>query len=106
MKWFDYIFKNTEPPLWLRRLNYISLAGVIAWPLAAFTSIFLYDNPNSDFPHRRLYFILLNTYPLILLILSFLSFKLSRRSPVLAAILPSIPITAYAIVIGFMFFAG
>jgi hypothetical protein len=98
MRWFNFIFKNTELPLWLRRLNYISLAGVVAWPLIAFTSLFLFDDPNVEFQRQLTYFILMNLYPVFLFLISFLSFKAYRLSPLVAALLPSIPILAYAIV--------
>src|SRR5579871_2125267 len=106
MSFFSYIFKNTELPLWLRRLNYISLAGVIAWPLIAFGSLFMFDDPNGNYHTRLIYFVLLNLYPVYLLLLTFLSFKLYRLSPLIAAILPCIPIATYAaIVVLFVFFA-
>ena len=70
MRWFNYIFKNTELPLWLRRLNYISLAGVVAWPLIAFGSLFMFDDPNGNYKTRMTWFILLNLYPAYLLLIT------------------------------------
>jgi hypothetical protein len=105
MKLFDYIFKNEELPLWIRRLNYISLAGVIAWPLVAFGSLFMTDDPNTDTNHVLVWMLLLDAYPLYLLILSYASFKLFRFSPVASAILACIPIACYVVLLSFFVFA-
>ena len=98
MRWFDYVFQNTESPQWLRRLNYISLAGILAWPLIAISSLFTFNLPKNDFQWWLIYLILINIYPVYLLVISFLSFKVYRISPVVAAILPSIPLLGYVIV--------
>ena len=65
-------------PKWLLRLNYISLAGIIAWPLVCFCSLFMFDDPHIDVHQTTIWFILLNCYPVLLVLLSWLSFRTFR----------------------------
>ena len=105
MNLWNPIFKNQTHPKWLVRLNYISLAGIVAWPFVAFISIFLLDHPTNP---RATYFYIffLDTYPITLLLLTWLSFKTYPTSKVLATAFPMIPILLYAFVIGKLIFEG
>src|SRR5579872_3427450 len=103
MNLWNYIFHNQTHPKWLVRLNYISLAGIVAWPLVAFTSIFLLDHPTNLLT-TYFYIFLIDTYPIPLLLLTWLSFKLYPFSRVLAAAFPMIPILLYGFGIGMMIF--
>ncbi len=106
MRLINYLFRNKELPLWFRRLNYISLAGACGWPLVFFVSLFMFDDPNANVNKRTVYWILINCYPIFLLILSLISYKLFRRSPIVAAIFPSIPIACYGILLGLIALVG
>ena len=99
--YYNFIFFQDRLPKWIVRLNYVSLAGIIPWPLVAFASIFIFDNPQ-DMNTAYLEFFLLTGYPIILLIITFFSFKLFPFSKGIAAALPIIPILLYIFVIGYM----
>jgi hypothetical protein len=106
MRLYNYFFHNDLLPKWLLLLNKISLFGILAWPLVLFASLFMFDNPNVNMRKMTIYCILLNCYPLALILLSFLSYKLYSINPILAAVFPAIPVLLYlCIVILVMFFA-
>lgn len=103
---YNYFFHNDQLPKWLLLLNKISLCGILAWPLVLFASLFMFDNPNVNVRKMKVYFILLNCYPLALILMSWLSFKLYAVNPLLSAVFPAIPVLTYCcIVILVMFFA-
>ncbi|MBK6965842.1 MAG: hypothetical protein IPH20_18425 [Bacteroidales bacterium] len=42
-----YVILPPQLPLWLKLLNFINLAPVLAWPLVFFSSVFFFDAPES-----------------------------------------------------------
>jgi len=98
MKFWNHIFKNKTHPKWLVRLNNISLSGIFLWPFVLFISIFLFDHP-TNLKATYGYFFLINSYPIALLLLTWLSFKVYPTSKILAATFPIIPIIVYAIAV-------
>lgn len=86
-------------PAWLRTLNRISLAGIIASPVIFFMSIFIFDNPQNLLIAIMM-FLLLNSYSAIVLALSFMSYSIYPTNRWLATLLPLIPIAGYIYFIG------
>ena len=106
MRLYYYFFHNHLLPNWFLLLNKISLCGILDWPLVLFASLFLFDNPHANAQKMKLYFILMNCYPLALILLSWLSFQLFAVNPIFAAVFPAIPVLVYCgIVIVVLFFA-
>ncbi|MBS1661669.1 MAG: hypothetical protein JST68_11540 [Bacteroidetes bacterium] len=60
-----------------------------------FGCLFMFDDPNVNVPKMAIYCILVNCYPLALVLLSWLSFKLYGVNPILATVLPVITILIY-----------
>jgi len=102
---FNFIFRNKDLPRWIVNLNYICLAGIIAWPLVLFVSIFLFDHPNN-LAQTYLIFILMNCYPLVLIVLTWFSFKTFRFNRILSALFPLVVICGYLFVLFMMLFFG
>ena len=95
LDWFyNYVFKQHELPSWIIRLNLGSLAGILAWPFVFFGSIFMFDNPPDGEP-VELYFILLNCYPFLLILMTFCSYKLFKFNRIISALLPAISLGFY-----------
>ncbi|MDP4217561.1 MAG: hypothetical protein Q8927_15275 [Bacteroidota bacterium] len=94
MNIFNYIFKNEELPRWIVLLNYACLSGIFIWPIIVFASVFMFDNP-SDENKTYVQVILIDSYPLLLMLITFVSFKIFRLSKLISAMLPSIVILAY-----------
>jgi len=91
---YNYVFKQNELPSWIIYLNLGSLAGILAWPLVFFGSMFMFDNPH-DGDDTFLHFILLNCYPLLLILITFCSYKLFKASRIISALLPILPLVFY-----------
>jgi len=91
---FDFVFKNEGLPRWIVFLNYASLLGIVAWPFVVFGSIFMFDHPKN-FNNTALLVLLVDCYPLYLLVLTYFSFRLFRFSKLVSALLPLIPLTGY-----------
>ena len=94
MNLWNYIFKNQGLPKWIVYLNYASLSAIFVWPLVFFCSIFMFDNPDNV---NMTYFgfILINCYPILLILLSYLSFRIFYLSKVVSAVLPTITLLVY-----------
>jgi|SRR5579863_2505952 len=95
---YNYVFKNQDLPNWIVNLNYGSLVGVAACPLVFLGSLFMWDDPKVEGP-SFLFFVLLNCYSFILILITFCSFKLFKLSPIISAILPSMVIVFYIFMI-------
>lgn len=78
-------------PTWLVVLNYFSLFPVLFWPFVFLASIFFFDNPPS-FMHAAVQFSIIICYPLYLIGLIVLSFKIYRSHMIISAIIPLITI--------------
>jgi len=93
-RFYNYVFKQGELPSWIIYLNLGSLAGILAWPLVFFGSMFMFDNP-SDEENTFSHFILLNCYPLLLILITFCSYKLFKVNRIISVLLPAISIVFY-----------
>jgi hypothetical protein len=96
LDWFyNYVFKQDKLPSWIIYLNLGSLLGILAWPVVFFGSMVMHypqdENPNF------LYFILLNCYPFLLIIMTFCSYKLFRMNRIVSALLPVTSLVFYLI---------
>ena len=80
-------FRAADIPLWFKILNLVILIPILLCPFVFFTTIFFFDNPKNIFL-AFLLFILVNTYPVYLLLLAFGNYKLYRRSKLLSLVLP------------------
>src|SRR5690349_3586915 len=74
-------------PKWFVYLTNISLSPLLLWPLVFFSSIFLFDNPH-DLVKTFAVFILMNSYPVWLIALVFLSRKLFFKVRIVALAIP------------------
>jgi len=95
---FNFIFKNNDLPRWIVKLNQISLAGIFAWPFVLFVSIFLFDHPQN-LGQTYLIFFLINCYPVVLMMLTFFSYKVFHLNRLISALFPLLAICAYVFVI-------
>jgi hypothetical protein len=95
-------FLKPKLPSWIIALNYIALIPALVWPIVFFASIFMFDNPKNA-GATFLLFLLINSYPLILLANMHFSFMLFNKNKVLSAILPLIPLVAFSYLIYFLF---
>jgi len=94
---YHYVFYQRDLPNWIVNLNYGSLMGIIAWPLIFFASIFLFDSHNTHQAYRE--FFLLNLYPFILILITFISYKVFKFNRIIAAILPLSVIGFYIVIV-------
>jgi hypothetical protein len=88
------VFQQKDRPRWLKILNWISLAGLLATPLIFFGSIFMFDNPDN-FLQTFLFFLAINSYSIIIFLFSWLSYKIYPVEKWLGALFPLIPIIGY-----------
>jgi hypothetical protein len=75
-------------PIWLVIFNYLTLIPIIVWPFVLYISIFMFDNPEN-LSLTFLFFILINSYPIVLIGSMILSFKLFKTTKKVAILLPS-----------------
>ena len=81
-----YLYAS-ELPLWFKIFNSIFLLFILIWPLVAYMSIFLLDNPENLFL-TWIFIFALNAYPLYILILVELNSRLFIKNKMLGLILP------------------
>jgi len=91
-------FFNTDGlPTWFIIVNILNLALILAWPIVAFMSVFMLDKPNPSI-WIILSYILINVYPLFLILNLILTFKLYKRNKTIAIILTVLPLLFATIV--------
>ncbi|PWJ29985.1 hypothetical protein BC781_1302 [Sediminitomix flava] len=95
---FEDLFLPDNIPIWFFVFNYLTLISILAWPFILFGSIFIFDNPPNLFV-GILFFLLINSYPLIQLGLIVLSFWLYEDYKMIAIL---IPILVYGFVLRFV----
>jgi hypothetical protein len=93
-KTLPIIFNRPDLPWSIRILNYSTLLIVLIWPLIFFGSIFMFDNPKYLFP-TFLLFILINSYPFMLIGLIYLSFELFKKRPLISVFIPIILLSGF-----------
>lgn len=96
-KTLPIIFNRPDIPWSIKILNYSTLLIILIWPLVFFGSIFMFANPDYLFL-TFLLFILINSYPFIIIGLIYLSFKLYKKQPLISASIPVI------LLVGFLYF--
>ncbi len=77
-------------------LRIISLLPILAWPFVFFGSIFMFDDPNANLNLRWLLFILINGYPVILILNLLLANWCYNRNLYVSYALVSWPILLFA----------
>ncbi len=87
-------FRRPHLPRWYTAFLTISLLPILAWPLVALSSIFLFDSGNvaKTMPIA----IALDCYPLYIIGLRKLSLLAFKKSQALAAVIASIPLVPAA----------
>jgi hypothetical protein len=80
-------FKSDKLPRWFKFLNLSILLPILLWPLIFFTTIFFFDNP-SNLIMIFILFIIVNAYPIYLIILVLINAKLYTWNKWLGLILP------------------
>lgn len=85
-KFYPYINPSIRMgyPKWFTRINSLSILPIYVWPGFFYFTIFLFDNPETTVWE----FILLNSYPVWLLLLSRLSYLLFKKSVLIATLIP------------------
>lgn len=90
---------------WFSRLNTISLLPIILWPLIFFGSIFLFDNPQNVL-FTFFILILMNSYPLLFLALSALSYRLFKVGRIVGIFIPVLTIIGSVVLLIYLFSGG
>jgi len=94
---YYYIFQQQNLPTWIVYLNYASLIGIFAWPIVTFMSIFLSDSPSSNFTGFD--YLLIVSYPIGLILVTFVSFKIFKLNKAISASLPIVVVIFYLFLI-------
>lgn len=104
-KRIDALVQKHNLPDWFVKVNYWGLLPIVLWPLVFFVTIFLFDNPKNEMATFGL-FLLINSYPFLLIGNLLLSFKLFSVARPLSILLPLIPLAAFAYLIIYVFFVS
>lgn len=88
---FKSYLKENNFPKWFIVVNMLPLLSILIWPFVALVSIFLMDNPKN-FLETFITIILLDAYPLYLIAITYLSFKIYHKNRFLSIFLASLPI--------------
>ncbi|MBN8702864.1 MAG: DUF5389 family protein [Bacteroidetes bacterium] len=71
---------NNNKPFWFVFLLVANILPIFLWPLIFFSSIFLFDAPGSH-TSTWIVFILMNSYPLVLIGNCIFSYKTYTKNP-------------------------
>ncbi len=83
----DSLFRNKTAPKYLKCLNYVALSPIISWPLVALASVMLFDHPDNILVTFVIAGLIIS-YPIPIILLSLLSYKLYPRYKVAAVAIP------------------
>lgn len=86
-QFIETCFNPKDVPTWFKVLNFILLLPCIVWPFIFFSTIFFFDNP-SNFLYAFILFLLVNIYPLYLLGVLYLNYKLFIFNKIIGLIIP------------------
>lgn len=100
--YFKKYFSDNNYPLWFKILNFVSLIPILVWPFIVFGSIFLLDNPKNLF-FTLITIILVDAYPLYLILIAIFSFKSYNKNRLISILLPLILIGSYISSIAFLY---
>jgi len=81
------IFNRSDLPWSIRILNYSTLLIILIWPLIFYVSIFIFDNPENELLAWSI-FLLINSYPFMIIGLIILSFKLFEKYTLISIFIP------------------
>lgn len=84
----------TNYPLWIKYLNRGSLIGLYVYPFVALATYARLGDPNFYQPTQTEY-VLIYTYPLLLILITYCSYQLFKFNKGIAAILPIMVILYY-----------
>ena len=104
---FNKIIKKTftkEQPQWFKFTNLCILLPILLYPLIFHTTIFFFDNP-SNVGVTYLFFFLVNSYPVYLVLIAYWNSLLFKRSKILACLLPVFFLVMIGYAIYSIFFA-
>jgi hypothetical protein len=101
---YSSIFLPKNFPIWLVLLNYVSLSGILFYPITALAN-YARLGDHTFYQPTSLEYVIIITYPAILLIVAWSSYKIFNHSKVLSSILPTLVIIFYWQIIqsGFFF---
>ena len=86
-KTLPIIFNRSDLPWSIRILNYSTLSIILIWPLVFFISAFMFDDPKNELLAWFI-FLLINSYPFIIIGLIILSFKLFEKYTLISIFIP------------------
>ncbi len=81
------IFKPKNFPFWIVLLNYISLAGLIFYPLTAIAQ-YARQGDHSFYQPTAFEYLLIYIYPFILMLISWVSYTIFDSNKIISAALP------------------
>jgi hypothetical protein len=90
-------FRRPDLPRWYSALLTLSLLPILAWPLVALSSVFLFDSGNVAKAMPLV--IAMDIYPLYILGLRKLSLMAFRKNPVVAALIAALPLIPVAFLV-------
>ena len=100
---YSSIFLPKNFPLWIVLLNYASLFGILFYPMTALANYAVLGD-YSFYQPTSLEYLIIFTYPAILLLVTWLSYKIFKLSKIISALLPTMVIIFYCHLIQTEFF--
>lgn len=91
---YSLILLPKKFPLWIVILNYASLIGILFYPMTALANYERSGDYNFYQP-ASLEYLIIYTHPVILLLVTWLSYKTFKRSKIISALLPIIVLIFY-----------
>lgn len=83
----------------------LSLSPILIWPLIFYGTLFLFDDPNAN-PHTQsILFYGINSYPIVLIVNTLISYKLCNKKEAVATWLTVWPILLFGAIIIRIFLA-
>lgn len=93
---FKSLFVVNDISDWFLILCILIVLPILAYPFALYFSIFLFDSPNSG-GLEFLYFLLIISYPFVLVANALISFHFYRKSKIIGILILLIPLALYAL---------
>ena len=90
---------SKELPSRFKWINCFILIPILLWPLVFFSTLFMGDDPNANTTKLLILFVVVNLYPLYLLVIFELNARLYKRIKIAAYVLPLLIIGSLSFVI-------
>ena len=90
-------FRRPDLPRWYSALLTVSLLPILAWPMVALSSVFLFDSGNVAKAMPLV--IAMDIYPLYIIVLRKLSLLVFKKSHAIAAIIAALPLVPVAFIL-------